>query len=472
MKTPLKLIEVLLVAVTYIVLARVGQFFAIDPGNITPLWFPSGVMVAWTLLRGRYIWPGVFLGAFSGNIWAYFSTDSFYDAMSTIAAATMNGIGDVVACVVMTEIICLLIGSRNPFHKVQNLTWFVSLGVLAGPLISALMGVGGLVLFGIIAPDRMLASLGVWFFGDALGVLIFTPIVVTWCSVSRIKYTKEILGLSFLLSYAIIVTAIGFDLVGYPRLFEAVLLMGIPLALYGFLHFSQRVAFTVLLVVGAVSLISTVNGKGPFAQDDLSIAIMELQYFLGVFSLCIYVIGVFLSNNEEVTYSLIKQKAELETLYRRDQLTNTWNRYRIKEFLEYELSRFKRYGTRFGLILFDIDDFKKVNDRLGHVEGDKLLVELCNLVQEKTRKVDLFGRWGGEEFVIIVEDTGKTELEEFANKICKLIAENKFGVGEQTTVSVGSTLVSDCDTALSIFDRVDEALYQSKRNGKNRVTVI
>ncbi len=471
MKQSLHYIELILVAITYVILARVGQLFAIDPGNITPLWFPSGVMVAWTLLRGSYIWPGVFIGAFSGNIWAYFSADSLSIAISSIAAASFNGVGDVVACVILAELVCSKCKTRNPFNRSRHLLWFVTLCVFAGPFISSALGVGGLVIFSFIPFEDILNSMGVWLFGDALGVLIFTPMVITWCLPSRIQYSKELLGLILLASYASLITGLYFELITVPVTLESIALLGVPIALYGFLYYGQRVAFTVLLAVGAVSIIATVNGKGPYAQEALANAIMQLQFFLGIFGLCIYVTGVFLSSKEEVTLNLVKKKAELETLYRRDQLTNTWNRYRITEFLEYELSRFNRYGSTFGLILFDIDDFKKINDSLGHPEGDKLLVELCDLVSSHTRQVDLFGRWGGEEFVIVVVDTEKSELVELSNKICNLIANHQFGLGDKVTVSVGATMVSKGDTVLSLFDRVDDALYCSKREGKNKVTV-
>ena len=89
-------VEVIAVAALYILLARIGQFFAISPGNITPVWIPSGVMLALVLLRGNYLLVSVFFGAMLGNAWAYIDTSSLQQFGTGALAATMNGAGDVV----------------------------------------------------------------------------------------------------------------------------------------------------------------------------------------------------------------------------------------------------------------------------------------------------------------------------------------------------------------------------------------
>ena len=465
-----RIIEIIGVAVTYIVLARIGQLFAIEPGNVTPLWLPSGVMVALTLSRGTQIWPGVFIGAFCGNIWAYFSFKSLPIAASSIAAATLNGIGDVIACVVMAELVCFFTKTRNPFSKLTDLAWFISLGVIIGPLLSAIFGAGGLSLFNVIDSEKFVSTLSIWFFGDATGVLIFTPMLYLWLSGNSSSYPDELKWLGFLAIFSAILTAALFDILPIPEYIFPLLFLFIPIALYGFLYFGPRVAFSLLLVVGSVAVYATSQNIGIFADRNISHAIINLQYFLAILSLNIYVIAVFLSNKEKIMADLANKKSKLERLYRQDQLTKVWNRYRIKEFLEYELSRYERHGTIFGVLMFDLDDFKTINDTLGHLEGDKVLVELSNLVDQHTRQSDLFGRWGGEEFILILTDTTKEELNTTAEKIRILVEKKSFEIERQITISIGATIVEKGDSTLSLLDRVDDALYYSKKEGKNRVT--
>lgn len=465
-----RLTEVFGVAITYIVLARLGQLFAIEPGNVTPLWLPSGVMVALTLWRGTRIWPGVFLGAFCGNIWAYFNYQDITAALSTIASAICNGIGDVVACVIMAELVCFFTKTRNPFKQPIDLAWYISLAVIIGPLLSAIFGVGGLSLFGIIDNEHFVSTLSVWFFGDATGVLIFAPMVYLWLSEKAPINANELRWPIALAVMLAILCAAIFEILPFPDYLYPLLFLFIPFALYGFLYFGPRVAFSLLLVIGSVAVFATSQQIGIFAGDDVNRAIIKLQFFLAVLSLNIYVIAIFLSKKEQVMADLAHKKSKLEKLYRQDQLTKVWNRYRIKEFLDVELSRFERYETIFSILMIDIDDFKKVNDTLGHLEGDKVLIELCNLVEEHTRQIDLFGRWGGEEFILILSDTQANELTTTAEKIRNLVAQHHFEIGRQITVSIGATVVQKGDSTFSLLDRVDEALYQSKKSGKNQVT--
>jgi integral membrane sensor domain MASE1 len=85
---------VVLLAVIYFLTAQLGQWFALPPGNVTPVWIPPGIILAAVLIRGYYLWPGVFLDAFAGNAWAYFDVSSVQSSLTSLFAGTMNGAGD------------------------------------------------------------------------------------------------------------------------------------------------------------------------------------------------------------------------------------------------------------------------------------------------------------------------------------------------------------------------------------------
>lgn len=93
--------EILAVSIIYVLTAKVGQTFAIPPGNITPIWIPSGIMLALVIIRGYDIWPGIFLGAVIGNAWAYFDTESLVSIARSIFSSFSNGTGDVLSVVVV-----------------------------------------------------------------------------------------------------------------------------------------------------------------------------------------------------------------------------------------------------------------------------------------------------------------------------------------------------------------------------------
>jgi diguanylate cyclase (GGDEF)-like protein len=159
---------------------------------------------------------------------------------------------------------------------------------------------------------------------------------------------------------------------------------------------------------------------------------------------------------------------ELARLANTDDLTKLANRRWMAETIELELMRFARYGHAFSLILIDIDHFKTVNDRFGHAAGDQTLVALATRILAPLRHVDTLGRWGGEEFVVILPETGFDESLHKATRLCGHVAATPL-VGEHTvTISCGVTSVNTGDTADSLLQRADVALYAAKRQGRNR----
>jgi integral membrane sensor domain MASE1 len=184
-----RIIEILLVAALYFISARVGQIFAIPPGNVTPVWLPSGIMVALALIRGAGIWPGIFLGAFLGNAWAYFSLDSFSVAMSAIIAGTCNGIGDVLSTVGAVLLLSFINKKPNILNDYRDFTLFIILAVILGPAVSALFGVSSLALMGFLPWSDYTSVLITWWTGDGVGALLLAPLILSWYE----KYTKKTL---------------------------------------------------------------------------------------------------------------------------------------------------------------------------------------------------------------------------------------------------------------------------------------
>lgn len=173
----------------------------------------------------------------------------------------------------------------------------------------------------------------------------------------------------------------------------------------------------------------------------------------------------------------ISDTKRVETLLKdratHDYLTGLVNRQCFQERLEAELVRVRRYGQATSLLLMDVDHFKKVNDLFGHDAGDHVLKALSTQVLAQVRAVDMVGRWGGEEFTVLLPETGRDEACDVAERIRKAVEQqgfdyrdNSFGV----TVSIGvAELDAKKDRIELAMRRVDEALYQAKHGGRNRV---
>jgi diguanylate cyclase (GGDEF)-like protein/PAS domain S-box-containing protein len=155
-----------------------------------------------------------------------------------------------------------------------------------------------------------------------------------------------------------------------------------------------------------------------------------------------------------------------------DALTDICNRLKFSELLIQEMREFRRYGHQFSLIMFDIDNFKKINDREGHQAGDSVLRELARLVKGNIRAADIFGRWGGEEFMILSTHTSLDETKRLAQKLRELVEAHRFDCSQTITCSFGVTQCIDQDTFESFTNRADMAMYRAKAEGRNRVNVI
>jgi diguanylate cyclase (GGDEF)-like protein len=173
----------------------------------------------------------------------------------------------------------------------------------------------------------------------------------------------------------------------------------------------------------------------------------------------------------EYQRSLQEVNATLEQRANTDALTGLRNRQYLDRQLELEISRAKRYQTPMALIMFDIDHFKSLNDRFGHLGGDEVLKALANLVNSHIRDLDVLARWGGEEFVILLPGNTLQDARAVAEKIRGLIEHHVFPIEATVTCSFGVSDYLQDDTAEHIINRADHALYAAKDAGRNIVNV-
>jgi diguanylate cyclase (GGDEF)-like protein/PAS domain S-box-containing protein len=180
-------------------------------------------------------------------------------------------------------------------------------------------------------------------------------------------------------------------------------------------------------------------------------------------------IGV-LGISRDLTQLHLAQK-ELKAQSYIDPLTKTNNRRSYQKKITKLIALHERYKTPFSVIMYDIDDFKKINDTYGHNIGDKVLIEMSALVQSTLRVNDTLCRIGGEEFVILLPETSQDSALRVAEKIRGNVEnELKSIENKKITISIGVCEVREDDTEDTLFIRVDSLLYESKRNGKNKVT--
>jgi len=185
----------------------------------------------------------------------------------------------------------------------------------------------------------------------------------------------------------------------------------------------------------------------------------------------IYHIGIFsdITVRKHMEERLREDKEVFEHEASVDALTGIYNRRRFECFFDSYAEKYHHMDTKFSLILFDVDNFKNINDTYGHLVGDSVLVELARLVSGNIRSSDVFARWGGEEFVVLAVHTDAEKAVALADNIRQKIEQYEFSYVKNITASFGVAGFTDADSTHSLMAKVDEALYRAKNSGKNRV---
>ncbi|MBP1745073.1 MAG: diguanylate cyclase [Firmicutes bacterium] len=169
-------------------------------------------------------------------------------------------------------------------------------------------------------------------------------------------------------------------------------------------------------------------------------------------------------NRKQYIYS-----EELLLLSNTDPLTGIFNRAKFNEELENLINYSRRYKTNFSFVIFDFDNFKDINDTFGHLAGDEVIKDTVDIIRNSIRKTDIFARWGGEEFVLLLPNTDREKAIELTERLKSLITDNTFASAADITCSFGLATFEENDNADSLMSRADRFLYTAKREGKNRI---
>jgi len=160
---------------------------------------------------------------------------------------------------------------------------------------------------------------------------------------------------------------------------------------------------------------------------------------------------------------------ELEHLSVTDRLTGLFNRRKLDEMLIQEMERVGRYGQALSVAIVDIDRFKSVNDKFGHQVGDMVLASIAGILRQGLRKTDILGRWGGEEFMVICQNSTLVGATATAEHMRQMVEDFGFAPVGRKTGSIGVAQLENGESSDATIARADAALYRAKEGGRNRV---
>lgn len=431
---------------------------------------------AWSVLTGgrRRDWPLFLIAGYAGNVIAHSLMRDPTSEVFLLSAC------DVLEAAVAAYSVGFALGERANLTEQKQLVQFVGFAVILAPLVSSVAA--AIVLRGLFG-SPMSMSVVRWFPPSALGMSIIPPLVLglarreTWDLFKPGRVVKTLLYLLLIAGATILI---------FSRSEFALLFLVIPPLLFLVVRLGLSGGALGCCLVAAIGTEFTIGRHGGIlmhAELSLESRIFLLQMFLATAVLSVSVIAVVLAKlqraSRDVRESELRYRtlaASMEMLAAIDPLTQIANRRSFDEALDREWQRALRSRTPISLILFDADYFKAYNDRYGHLAGDDCLRRIAGAFTSTVRRpADLVARFGGEEFGIILPDTdaaGAFRLAEslragierlaWAHAACPAGVVTLSGGCASMTPLVG-------ETATDLLNSADEALYEAKRQGRNRI---
>ena len=448
------------------------QSYAMWPA---PLWLPSAVSMYAALRIGTSCWPGIFLGSLATN------TFGFGEPVGISAAVSIgNTLGPILAASLMEKRVRI----ADPFSRVGECVAF-SAGVVLMGAISAMIGATAVALELPRGAQIEVEHWLNWMISDVGAVLLLTPLLLLLNGRQRLLSQMRQHFPEFCIAVFITLVMISY-LVGdtHSGNTGAAFLILVPL-LWLAVRFSLAVAYPIF--VGTIGIITamSLSGYGPFSLNgQVGSQFLFAQMSLG-FSISILLLGGAATEqraaemalrelNGELenrvhqrTAQLLESQAQLEKAALHDPLTGLPNRRLLEERFSFCESLARRKRHQFSILLIDLDHFKKTNDDFGHDAGDALLIEVARRLRTSVRACDLVGRMGGDEFMVLIPDTGQRAS---IDSICCRIR-TALGVPVElddhqlhTAPSIGIAVFPDHGTSWQqVYKSADIALYDVKR---------
>lgn len=442
---------VAVIAAVYYSTAELGRFLASTPENVTPVWPPDGFALAAMLLLGYRVWPGIWIGSFLANIWAFLDKTNAASVAISIAIASSIAAGTTLSAILSSFLLHKFVGRGHLFERPQNVFKFVVMGGMGGPIVSATVGITTLCVRGMVPAEDWGMNWLTWWMSNVGGILIFTPLILTWSQPVleaiqdvfalgtagirqkrklKFKYLKSLSSKVKVAEFAILillVLAVGKIAFGggYP-----VEYMLIPFLVWAVFRFDIQGATLLIFIVSSIAVLGTVKGGGPFARPDLNQSLVLLQSFIGVVVLTTLML-----------YAAIAQRQQVEAQLR----VQTQQVKKTLQDLQQAQAQLIQSEKMSGLGQLVAGVAHEINNPINFVGGN--LFHANQYTQELLALVKLYQKFYPQPAPEIQKEIEAVELEFIMEDLPKLLSSMK----------IGTERIQKIVLSLRNFSRMDES---------------
>lgn len=449
-------------AALYFMLAASTIALTSDGQTIATVWPANAVLVALLLSYPTPPWFAVLSAGLIGNLGANWLTRG--SVSGPLLYSFANGI-EVVATVLLIK---TRLGAFDVLRSSSILFRFIFAAGIVAPFFSSLVGASTAW---IVYDQSFTTSFITWFFSDSLGLLVFTPVFrgIFSGQVAGFLADKTVVERVKAFGLCALVAAISY-VVFYVAAFPALFLLYAPVMLVTFRvgPFGTKMAVMIIAITGTFA---TASGHGPVVMETADPVTQAhlFQAFLAVMLLTCLPVAAGISERNRLAQELEKRAAAADAEANMDTLTGLLNR----RGLERKVSMLPASDLpTFCCVAIDLDRFKAINDQWGHQFGDKVLKHIASTLLANTRSGDLVGRFGGDEFMMILQNLPEDYGKDVCLRIQNALRQRPIAADEKTrimaSISCGIAQFKAGDRLEDVAARADKALYLAKNEGRNR----
>ena len=439
-------------AAIYYFAAELGLRFAYINSSVTTVWPPAGIALAGFVLFGYRVWPAIFGAALLANLT---TTGAVLPSIGIAVGNTMEGL-------LGAYLVNRFARGGRVFDRVRDIFRFTALAALVSTTVSATIGVISLAVGGLLAwPDASRVWL-TWWLGDAVGDIIIAPALILWIgvkpsrSLTRAQVLEAIAG-------GLIIAIVSYAIFGglFPSRNYSLTVLLWPVLIWIAFRFGPREAATAILIVSLIAILRTVSGHGPFGHYPVSESLTLLQVWTGITAITSLVLAAVVAAHRDMA-------GTWRELAVTDPLTGLANHRQLVQSLESEIKRSRRTAQPLAVVLLDLDGLKQINDRHGHLAGSLAIRRVAEALLGSCRATDTAARFGGDEFALVLPETGEAAAWHVARGVVDRLATD--AEKPNLSISVGVAVYpGHGETVESLLNAADVALYETKERRKTRV---